>query len=61
MVLLIINDLEYASNKIQKKRILNKYFRVKQRDVKNTFSKKILFTVFLLGQKIVKPVSLPSY
>ena len=40
-VRLIINDLEYASNKIQKKRILNKYFRVKQRDVKNTFSKEI--------------------
>jgi hypothetical protein len=30
-------------------------------DVKNTLSKGILFTVFLLGQEIVKPVSLPSY
>ena len=30
-------------------------------DVKNTLSQGILFTVFLLGQEIVKPVSLPSH
>jgi hypothetical protein len=30
-------------------------------DVKNTLSKGILFTVFLLGQEIVKTVSQPSH
>jgi hypothetical protein len=30
-------------------------------DVKNNLSKVILFTVFLPGQEIVKPVSLPSH